>query len=463
MFTCLLWHIGCASSVNAKLQLIFRLRCCSKLILVDGKDKMRFLNTVTFEIISDDDLDYRADPRYAILSHRWVGAEITFQTLRPADLMDLSLDTPQLNKIRGACARATQETPALKWLWDDTCCIDKTNAVEEARSINSMFAWYANATVCYAYLHDVVWSTPGLQMFKSQDPKRKQHGLESEWFDRGWTLQELLAPRVVEFYDRDWKPMGTKNDLASVLQGVTGIGKKFLTGESKIHQASVATRMSWMAGRTTKEMEDIAYSMIGIFGITMTPQHGEGMKSFIRLQKTIMESSADESIFAWTTPANGLTCFRRFDRTPEFSPQAWGMLAPSPDCFKNSGDVIVIPEKIITRLNGGYRWSQRGVHFDLAGMPVSETKNVLGITRSEISLALNCWRYDRNGTLLTIVLELGKTNNGWCRKQCHILGQKRNAKPSTNRLIGIDQLIIKPVIMVQPELIRVRSPSLPRL
>jgi hypothetical protein len=75
--------------------------------------------------------------------------------------MNRSLDTPQLNKIRGACAKARQETPPLKWVWNDTCCINKTNAVEEARSINSMFEWYSNATVWYAYLHDVVWSASG--------------------------------------------------------------------------------------------------------------------------------------------------------------------------------------------------------------------------------------------------------------------------------------------------------------
>lgn len=240
---------------------------------------MRFLNTLTYEIISDDDPEFRADPSYATLSHRWVGPEITFQTLRPADLMNRSLETPQLNKIRGACAKARQQTPPLKWLWNDTCCIKKTNAVEEARSINSMFEWYSNATICYAYLHDVVGSAPGWQMFKSQDAKRKHHDLESEWFERRWTLQELLSPRNLDFYDREWTLMGSKTSLAIILQRVTGIDKRYLTGESKIQEASVATRMSWMAGRTTKEIEDIAYSMLGIFGITMTPQYGEGHKA----------------------------------------------------------------------------------------------------------------------------------------------------------------------------------------
>jgi len=114
-------------------------------------------------------------------------------------------------------------------------------------------------------------------MSKSQDARRKQHDLESEWFERGWTLQELLSPRNLECYGRDWRVMGTKKELASVLQRVAGIDK---TGESKIQEANVATRMSWMAGRTTKKIEDIAYS---IFCIFMTPQYGEGKNAFMRL------------------------------------------------------------------------------------------------------------------------------------------------------------------------------------
>jgi len=33
-----------------------------------------------------------------------------------------------------------------------------------------------------------------------------------------------------------------------------------------------------------------------------------------------MGSSPDESIFAWTLPANGLACFRKLDRAPKFAP-----------------------------------------------------------------------------------------------------------------------------------------------
>lgn len=418
---------------------------------------MRCLNTSTYELTNDDDPEFRADPRYAILSHRWVGPEISFQTLRPGDLIDRRLQTPQLNKIRGACAKARQEKPPLKWLWDDTCCIDKTNAVEESRSINSMFEWYSSAVVCYTYLHDVVWSgpsvTPSVQMFKRQDEAGMQSDLESEWFERGWTLQELLAPRHLEFYDREWRFMGTKKHLASILQAVTGINGKYLTGENPIQTASIANRMSWMAGRNTKEVEDIAYSMLGILGITMTPQYGEGKNAFMRLQKTLMETSPDESIFAWALPTEGLVCFRKFGcKPPEWSPQTWGILAPSPDCFKMSSDVIVIQEKIVPRLKGGYRWTQQGVQFEMSIKPGTEATNMFGLPRGNFNLPLNCWTNDSSGTLTTIVLRLIKTNNGYLRELGKVLDKKKNAKPSTNQVLGIDQVLTRPLIIMQPNL-----------
>lgn len=413
---------------------------------------MRFLNTSTYEITTDDDPQFRNDPRYAILSHRWVGQEITLQTLRPADLLDLNLNTPQLNKIRGACSIARQETPPIKWLWDDTCCIDKTNSVEEARSINSMFKWYRNATVCYAYLHDVTRSAPGTQMFKSQDPRRKQNDLESEWFERGWTLQELLSPRHLNFFDRGWNFMGSKKDLAGILQRVTGIDARYLTGERRIQEASIATKMSWMAGRITKEIEDIAYSMLGLLGIAMMPLYGEGTKAFMRLQKTLIESSPDESIFAWTTPAEGLACFQEFGQTPKFSPQNWGMLAPSPDCFKQSGDIVVFPDRVVPRLNGGYRWVQQGVQFDMGVAANTEASNFFGQPRSNINLPLNCWRVGPDGKVYTIVIDLVQANHTYVREKCNVLGHKKNAKPSTNRVMGVDQMLTRALTVTQPDL-----------
>ena len=409
---------------------------------------MRLLNTSTYKVSGMGAV--RAD--YAILSHRWLrNGEITYQELNSTNARGSNLDETQLeslNKTKEACAKAREQ--GLDWIWMDTCCIDKTNAVEYTRSINSMFEYYRKAKVCYAYLSDVDCSAPGWQKFR----RKEQPDLESEWFERGWTLQELLAPEYMEFYDREWRLIGTKDKLAEDLHRVTHIERKYLINSRTIKEASVATRISWMAGRTTTQLEDIAYSMLGILNINMTAQYGEGAKAFMRLQETLIESpSSDESIFAWTIPTEGLTCYRALGELEKWAPEnkIWGLLAPSPDCFKDSGDLVIVKGKGVPRVPGGYRWTPQGVQFLMPQKSGTEATNWLGLPRKEVSLALNCWRIV-NGQPLTIVIHLLKRGDVYDRVQCHKLDPKKNAKPSTNSVLGIDQVIRRPLTIAQPEL-----------
>ena len=90
----------------------------------------------------------------------------------------------------------------LRYLWIDTCCIDKRSTSEESESINSIFRWFEEARICLVYLPDVGKGFP--KAFS-----------ESEWCTRGWTLQELLAPKDVTFFDCDWKNIGTKTSRSS--------------------------------------------------------------------------------------------------------------------------------------------------------------------------------------------------------------------------------------------------------
>jgi hypothetical protein len=53
-----------------------------------------------------------------------------------------------------------------------------------------MFRYYKEARICYAYLSDIA-------SYKAEELT------SSRWFKRGWTLQELIAPPVVEFYSSD--------------------------------------------------------------------------------------------------------------------------------------------------------------------------------------------------------------------------------------------------------------------
>lgn len=103
----------------------------------------------------------------------------------------------------------------------------------------------------------------------------------------------------MRFYDMNCTYLGTKPELANALEDVTGIEAAFLRGARRFETACVATKMSWMAGRTTGRDEDIAYSMLGIFRVHLTPLYGEGMGAFMRLQDELLKETFDESLFAW--------------------------------------------------------------------------------------------------------------------------------------------------------------------
>ncbi|KAI0858863.1 heterokaryon incompatibility protein-domain-containing protein, partial [Xylaria cubensis] len=304
---------------------------------------MRLLNTTTFELENRSKSGIHPEP-YAILSHRWLGdEEIKFQELgnytaelrsgtRPLRLL-------QVDKIRGACDIARGKN--LKWLWMDTCCIDKTDQREYAEAINSMFGWYRDAKLCITYLSDV--RVHGGNPTRSSDYFKRMSGdLPSEWFSRGWTLQELLAPRNLEFYDMNWNYMGTKEQLAGVLAEITGIDAQFHSGGKDLSEASIAAKMSWMSKRQTTFPEDRAYSMIGIFNINMPLVYGEtGPRAFRRLQELLLASPfMDESLFAWKMPDDdaGKECDVML---ADWEPGQWGLLAGSVDWFKESGDIQV--------------------------------------------------------------------------------------------------------------------------
>ncbi|GAW19450.1 hypothetical protein ANO14919_089370 [Xylariales sp. No.14919] len=306
---------------------------------------MRLLDTTSYELRNGEQGSFRQEG-YAILSHRWVGLEITFDELKnhTAELRTGTrpLSSPQVDKIRGACETARNQ--GIKWMWIDTCCINKNSATEESESINSMFKWYREAKLCITYLSDVKRDA-GLPITSSKIFQRTYNEEPSEWFSRGWTLQELLAPQDMQFYDRDWAYIGTKREMADTLARVSGIDARYLTGASHFREACIAVKMSWMAQRTTTREEDMAYSMVGIFGVTMTPQYGEGRGAFMRLQEILLSTyHFDESLFAWKMPelTSGAEHGVGGDK---WAAGEWGLIAASPEWFGGSGDIVTIPER----------------------------------------------------------------------------------------------------------------------
>jgi hypothetical protein len=264
---------------------------------------------------SDDGFDlitFRTDdlPPYAILSHTWTdGKEVTYSEL----VAGTGKNKAGYDKIRFCGERAAADN--LQYFWVDTCCIDKSSSSELSESINSMFQWYQNAEVCYVYLADL---PPGSDM--SRLPLCR-------WFSRGWTLQELIAPKVVQFYDREWNAIGTKVELVDIISSSTGIPSRHLLGHSALSDASIATRMSWAARRQTTRLEDLAYCLLGIFQVNIPLVYGEGMRAFRRLQEEIIKRNNDLTIFAWELPQESRSKFV-------------GLFAPSPSAFAASSDII---------------------------------------------------------------------------------------------------------------------------
>jgi hypothetical protein len=152
-----------------------------------------------------------------------------------------------------------------------------------------MFRWYGDSEVCYAFLSDVDADEPPSAEYSSFSMSR--------WFTRGWTLQELIAPGVVYFYGAGWKQIGSRETLLDIVVEITKISAMyFLTGD--LSKFPAAQKMSWAAGRDTTRVEDMAYCLLGIFGITMPLLYGEGERAFLRLQEEILRQSEDDSLFS---------------------------------------------------------------------------------------------------------------------------------------------------------------------
>ncbi|KAI1323702.1 heterokaryon incompatibility protein-domain-containing protein [Xylariaceae sp. FL0255] len=324
---------------------------------------MRLINTETLEL---EDFWFHAPP-YAILSHTWGPEEVTYQDYIIAtdpkgpenSRYNAIKEKAGFVKIYGSCSQAAKD--GHKYLWCDTNCIDKTSSAELGEAINSMYDWYHDSAVCYAYLADID---------KGDDQKPLT---SSRWFTRGWTLQELLAPKEVVFFDKSWITLGTRKGLAEVISPTTLIHLEALHDRDTIPDFSIAQRMSWAAGRTTTRYEDIAYCLLGIFGINMSLIYGEGNNAFLRLQQKIIKKFNDHSIFAW-------------DASDSEKGRPTSVFAPNPTNFQFCGSVVQ------NRSTGS------GSQFALTNQGISIKAIITRMHRSNtIFMRLNCARELRGG------------------------------------------------------------------
>jgi ankyrin repeat protein len=254
-------------------------------------------------------------PPYAILSHTWSENnedEVSYDDLRN----ETGREKSGYAKLKFCAEQAAKD--GLEHFWVDTCCIDRSSSLELSEAITSMFRWYMNSAQCYVYLADV---TTKRRKGGRESPDHETSNVtwmsafrNSRWFTRGWTLQELLAPRVVLFFSRDGNLLGDKFSLEQHIHEVTHIPIPALRG-APLHSFSVDDRMSWAASRSTRREEDRAYSLLGIFGVSMMAIYGEQeTAAFRRLRKGIIDAVQDRALSSDDGKRQALMESLRFDQ-----------------------------------------------------------------------------------------------------------------------------------------------------
>ncbi|KAJ4258867.1 hypothetical protein NW762_007954 [Fusarium torreyae] len=398
---------------------------------------MRLINIddLTLRSYSDIEKDPQNDLKYAILSHRWNERPrgMDEEVFKPWNEV-LYNDYPKGNteddrakrerwlnpvrnnipfntgegKIAWACYHLRNNKVGPRWLWMDTACIDKSNKVELDEAINSMMRWYRKAFICVAYLKDVskhenehnkaCRQRPGEDAeLNSKATTSHRIGdypqplgpfIASEWFDRGWTLQELLAPPQVQFFDYRWDPLGSRERLRGQIEEATGIQGKYLDGFSYL-QPCIAVKLSWMARRFTSKLEDTAYCLLGILNQRMTVNYGEREGAFLRLQEKLVTDTRDESVFAW------IDIREQPDTSLPGVSRTYGLLAPWPSFFVHSGSLTIQRPKEY-RKRPDYSVGKGGVLFPLP-MKYPDDGNGIHLNNRQFrklrnfKLSLNCW------------------------------------------------------------------------
>ncbi|KAI1278835.1 HET-domain-containing protein [Xylaria sp. FL0933] len=325
-------------------------------------------------------------PEYAILSHTWGDDEVLFQDLAdPRHKEKLGY-----RKIEGCCQQAIRD--GFDFVWIDTCCIDKRSSAELSEAINSMFRWYGEAKVCYVYLVDVL---------RGENPHKPHSAfLNSRWFTRGWTLQELIAPHNLKFFYSNWtvifettkesrgqilfdlyEPDSSEPDFSELdsfldtIASITGIEDWHMyslhTMDMTLKHVSVATKLSWVSRRSTTRTEDMAYCLLGLLDVNMPLLYGEGHRAFLRLQEEFLKQSFDSSILLW---GFGMDRPDILNIGSYFSPNC---LAPTPQLFQGFRNLTLRKSNGFSDTRPGEVWAVTpyGLRVELPVLQVDARSN----------------------------------------------------------------------------------------
>ncbi|OAX37757.1 HET-domain-containing protein [Rhizopogon vinicolor AM-OR11-026] len=228
---------------------------------------------------------------YVMLSHKWDDNELRLRDIQDKNVYECNLVI--VAKVQSFCKTARRS--GYLWAWVDTCCIDQDNNVEVQHSVQSMFIWYRRSALTIIYLSDVPPFSRSVSLAKCV------------WNERGWTVQEFLAPKVVLFYYNDWtrylsdqSPNHKESHrIMQELGDATGIdGQALISFQPGIGGAR--EKLQWVSRRKTTQEEDIAYSLFGIFGVNLPVIYGEMKQNALgRLLQEIVAKSGEISALDW--------------------------------------------------------------------------------------------------------------------------------------------------------------------
>ena len=380
---------------------------------------MRLLKVSTS--VNSDELDlvlcdvHYEDVDYAILSHTWGFADDEVSYHDFTNQINSARNKKGYQKIAACCRQVLLD--GLSYVWIDTCCIDKASSAELTEAINSMYRWYEQARVCYVYLEDVQ---------RDATWELNSSLKASRWFTRGWTLQEMIAPAELKFFTSDWTEIGKKTELAELLSEITKVPKEVLLYRDLLEDVCISQKMYWASNRRTTRIEDRAYSLIGLFDISLPIIYGEGDRAFRRLQEEIIRVTFDHTIFAWELRGN-----------------CSGLLASSPDAFAASADVKKMSVAHYVKLfniknhNIDYSISNFGLEIQMPHFTLKD--------RPQLYVGfLGCYLSNENKPLhIYIRQDLRKLSSHFFRT--------RTSRNSFDNTVSIPQLLI-PSLSNQPRL-----------
>ena len=231
--------------------------------------------------------------RYVMFSHRWQPDEPTFQQVEKMSIYNLPV-SPAFSKLQIFCKLV--HTLRFEWAWSDTCCVNQLDRGVQQESMVAMFRWYCGSSLTIVHL---------LGVFSQSQKKGRLW--RSIWNTRGWTYQEYVASKVVQFYTEDWKPyLGLdifNHKESPIILSEMERAMNFATQNLATLQPGLerAREKLYLASRreTTRE-KDMAYSLFGIFNVAIPVIYGEGNQAVGRLLEHILTRSDNVTLLAWT-------------------------------------------------------------------------------------------------------------------------------------------------------------------